>query len=143
LDRSNGLERSILNVHFKISKKMSNALLKLHVPVKLAPPPPLPRRSLHATSGDPHIALSYVVVILYNSCSRETSACRANHHTWHTRRVIRRCTADVLLPRRCFISVIIIIVITIIVITFATWLNIRELTAPICTVRFICDILIF
>jgi len=34
---------------------MSTALLKLHVPVELAPPSP-PGRSLHATSDDPHIA---------------------------------------------------------------------------------------
>jgi hypothetical protein len=140
LDRSNGLERSILNVYFRISKKMSNAVLKLHVPVELA----LPRRSLHATSGDPHIALSYVVVPLNDSCPREASACRSNHHTGHTRRVvIRRCTAEGLLPRKYFISVVIIIVITIIVITFAVRLNTRELIVPISTVRFICDIMIF
>jgi hypothetical protein len=59
LDRCNGLERSILNVYFRISKTMSTSLLKLHVPVELTPPPRRSSRDVRRPAYSPELCACY------------------------------------------------------------------------------------
>jgi hypothetical protein len=64
LDRCNGLERSILNVYFRISKTMSTALLKLHVPVELTPPPRRSSRDVRRLAYSPELCACYFEQLL-------------------------------------------------------------------------------